>query len=301
MTLMCLARDLFLMDIGEKIPTINEYTEALGVSRGIVQNALDFLEESGIIVVEKRGVLGTFLISRDEEKLYSHTGWGVISGSMPIPLTPYFTSLATAVCEVLADAPVEFSFAYMSGSVKRVEALRSGVYDFMVASESAALTHMKEHPELAICAELTGAQYCQEYMLYFTDPSKTEIEDGMRIGVDPVCMDQKVLTDRLCQAKNVEIVEFPFIGFEDIVRSGRIDCTVFRGIGWNADSVKTGLNAVPLEGIEGFEKEMTNTPVVVVRKDNYGIDRLLKKYLDAGRISSIQQEVLDGRRTMKFY
>ena len=298
---MCLARDLFLMDMGEKLPTINEYTEALGVSRGIVQNALDFLEESGVIVVEKRGVLGTFLISRDEEKLYSHTGWGVISGSMPIPLTPYFTSLATAVCEVLADAPVEFSFAYMSGSVKRVEALRSGVYDFMVASESAALTHMKEHPELAICAELTGAQYCQEYMLYFTDPSKTEIEDGMRIGVDPVCMDQKVLTDRLCQGKNVEIVEFPFIGFKDIISSGRIDATVFRGISWNSELETLGLSIVPLNHIEGFEKEKTNTPVVMVRKDNYGIDRLIKKYMDTEKAAVIQQEVLDGRRAMKFY
>lgn len=301
MTLMCLARDLFLTDPGGKIPTINEYTEELGVSRGIVQNALDFLEEDGSITVEKRGVLGTFLIARDDEKLYSHTGWGAITGSMPIPLTPYFTSLATAVCEVLCEAPVDFSFAYMSGSVKRVEALSSGVYDFMVISKSSARVHLEENPHLAVCAELTGAQYCQDYMLYFTDPSKTAIEDGMRVGLDPVCMDQKVLTEKLCEGKNVEIVEFPFIGFEDIIRSGRIDCTVFRGVGWNDNLKKIGLSIVPLEGIEGFDEDMTNTPVVVVRRDNYGIDRLLKKYLDAERISSIQQEVLDGRRTMKFY
>ena len=41
--------------------------------------------------------------------------------------------------------------------------------------------------------------------------------------------------------------------------------------------------------------------MVLVRKGNYGIDRLLKKYLNIPEISRIQQEVLDGRRSMKFY
>lgn len=301
LTLMHMARDLFLTDAGEWIPTINEYTERFGVSRGIVQNALETLTQDGSITMEKRGVLGTFLLAKDDERLYSHTGWGAITGSMPIPLTPYFTSLATAVCEVLTDVPVEFSFAYMSGSVKRVDALRNGVYDFMILSKSAALTHMANHEDLQLCAELTGAQYCQSYMLYFMDPEKSTIEEGMRVGVDPVCMDQKVLTEILCKGKRVEIVEFPFIGFEDVVRSGRIDCTVFRDVGWREDADTLDCRIVPLEEIPGFSRDETTTPVVLVRKENYGIDRLLHKYLRVPEISRIQQEVLDGRRTMKFY
>lgn len=298
---MYMARDLFLTEPGGRIPTISEYTEKLGVSRGIVQNALEALTADGSIVMEKRGVLGTFLLETEPDRLYRHTGWGTITGSMPIPLTPHFTSLATAVCEVLSEAPVDFSFAYMSGSVKRVGALRSGVYDFMILSRSAAQTHMMQHHDLEICAELSGSLYCQEYMVYFMDPAKSSIQDGMRVGVDPVCMDQKVLTEKLCEGKNVEIVEFPFIGFEDIVRSGRIDCTVFRGVGWNVEAEKLGIRGVPLTGIEGFSSEETNTPVVLVQKENYGIDRLLKKYLYVDEISRIQKEVLDGSRTMKFY
>jgi len=123
LTLMRMARDLVLTDVGERIPTIAEYTEIFDVSRGIVQNVLEALTEDGSITIEKRGVLGTFLTAKDNKRLYGHTGWGSIVGSMPIPLTPHFTSLATGVCEVLTSAPVEFSFAYMSGSVKRVEAL----------------------------------------------------------------------------------------------------------------------------------------------------------------------------------
>ena len=199
---MHMARDMFLAEPGERIPTISEYTERLGVSRGIVQNGLEALTADGSISMEKRGVLGTFLSEKNPEQLYRHTGWGPITGSMPIPLTPHFTSLATAVCEVLSAAPVEFSFAYMSGSVKRVAALRSGVYDFMILSKSAAQTHMAEHDDLEICAELVGAVYSQEYMIFFMDSSKSTIEDGMRVGVDPVCMDQKVLTEKLCEGKN---------------------------------------------------------------------------------------------------
>ena len=45
----------------------------------------------------------------------------------------------------------------------------------------------------------------------------------------------------------------------------------------------------------------THTPVVLIRKDNYGIDRLLNKHLDAASIAHIQQQVLAGHRGMKFY
>lgn len=301
LTLMRMARDLILTDVGERIPTIAEYTEIFGVSRGIVQNVLETLTEDGSIIMEKRGVLGTFLLAKDEEKLYGHTGWGAITGGMPIPLTPYFTSLATAVCEVLAKSPIEFSYAYMSGSVKRVDALLSGVYDFIVLSKSAAMQHMETHPNLLICSELTGAKYCQDWMLFFMDPAKSTIEDGMRIGVDPVCMDQKVLTDKLCEGKKVEIVEFPFIGFEDIVKSGKIDCTAFRDIEWTKNLKSMDMGVVPLNTIKGFETENTNTPVVLVRKENYGIDRLIQKQMDIPKICKIQREVLDGHRTMKFY
>lgn len=299
--LMNMARDLFLTDIGEQIPTINEYTEKFSVSRGIVQQALETLTEDESITVEKRGVLGSYLVAADYKKLYGHTGWGSITGTMPIPLTPYFTSLATAICEVLSTSPIGFSFAYMSGSVKRAEALKNGVYDFMVVSRSAARLHMMQYEGLEICAQLNGAEYSREYMLYFMDPKKSQIEDGMRVGVDPVCMDQKVLTDRLCLGKNVEIVEFPFIGFEDITRSGKVDCVVFRHIGWSTDADKLDFREVSIDGVEGFSKEDMNTPVVLVRSENYGIDRLLKKYLNSDNISRIQKEVLSGSRTMKFY
>ena len=295
-----LARDLFLTKIGGQIPTIRAYTERFAVSRGLIQQALEQLETEGAVQVEKRGVLGSFLRDADYGVLCRHTGWGSITGTMPIPLTPWFTSLATALCEALSQAPAEISFAYMSGALKRSKTLSDGVYDFMIASRSAARLLVRDDPALLICAELDGAVYSREYRLYFLDPDKRAIEDGMRIGVDPVCLDQKTLTDIVTAGKNVTIVEFPFIGFEDVARRKEVDCVIFRDIGWSGHAEGLRLSEVPLPHIEGFSAEDMNTPVVLVRRDNYGMDRLLRQYLDGEKIRRIQQEVLAGRRGMRF-
>ena len=246
-------------------------------------------------------MLGTFLVHSNRELLYSRTGWGTCIGTMPIPVTPHFVSLATAVCEALAPAPREFSFAYMSGAAKRIQALRDGNCDFTVLSKGAAERSIREDENLAICKELTGAFYEAPYQLCFMDPEKTEVEDGMRIGVDPVCLDQVHLTNLLCRGKQVQIVEFPFVGFRDIVDSGRIDCTLFRDGSWNQEWQELSMRTIPLSRIPELADVDTHTPVVLVRRDNYAVDRLLNKHLDAAAIEHIQQQVLAGHRGMKFY
>ena len=299
---MNMARDLFLTDLDGKIPTIYEYTDRFAVSRGIVQSAIERLEAEGCIKLEKRGVKGTFLRWADFEKLYSYTGWNGVTGTMPVPLNPLLISLATGVCEVLADAPFPFSFAYVSGSEKRLEALERGVYDFIILSKSAAQIYLDRDETLQVCAQLTGSVYSLGYVLYFTDPSRETIEDGMRVGVDPICLDQRILTERLCAGKQVELVEFPFVGFEELIREEKVDCVVYRQFNWHERAMEElNLKMMPLTGIEGFSEEETNTPVVLIRKDNYGIDRLLKKYIQADAVRRIQGQVLDGTRAMKFY
>jgi hypothetical protein len=301
---MQIARDLYLAKVGEKIPGIQEYAEKLSVSRGIIQQALESVTEDKSVAIEKRGVKGSYLVAAEYKKLYAHTGWGAVTGTMPIPLNPYFTSLATAVCEELKQSEIPFSFAYISGSQKRVEALKNEVCDFMILTKSAARLHMAEHDDLEICAEMKNARYSPEYVLYFTDPDKYQVEDGMRVAIDRACMDQKALTEHICKDKNVEFVEFPFIGFRDVIKEGNVDCLVYRKLDCiDDDKVRDsiGVHAVALEKIDGFHLEAITTPVVLVRKANYGIDRLLKKCFDPQKICEIQKQVLEGNRSMRIY
>jgi hypothetical protein len=85
------------------------------------------------------------------------------------------------------------------------------------------------------------------------------------------------------------------------VDSGNIDCTLFRDGSWNRDWKGLQMRTVPLNEIPELAGVDTHTPVVLIRRDNYGIDRLLNKHLDAASIAHIQQQVLAGHRGMKFY
>lgn len=302
LTRMQVARDLYLTKLGDRIPGIQEYAEKLSVSRGVVQQALEVVTEDKSVTIEKRGVKGSFLVAAEYKRLYEHTGWGAITGTMPIPLNSYFTGLATAVCEELKISEIPFSFAYMSGSQKRVEALENEVCDFMILTKSAAKLHMEESDHFEICTEMKGSLYSPEYVIYFTDPEKFSIEDGMRVGVDHACMDQRALTEHVCKGKNVEFVEFPFIGFQDVITEGKVDCLVYR----KYESINTlaenyGVHDVPIEQVEGFDLEAITTPVVMIRKENYGIDRLLKRCLNVAEICEIQRQVLEGTRSMRIY
>ena len=70
---------------------------------------------------------------------------------------------------------------------------------------------------------------------------------------------------------------------------------------WNSDWQKMNIRAISLESIPELEEANTQIPVVLVRRDNYGIDRLLNKHLDPTAVAQIQQQVRSGQRSMKFY
>lgn len=298
--MMNLARDLFTIQQGERIPTILEYTERLSVSRGIVQNAINQLVEDGCIQIEKKGVKGTFLVGADYEKLYIRTNWGSITGTMPVPLNPFLSSLSTAVCAEMERAPFPFSFAYVTGSEKRLEMLKEMMYDFIIVSQSTAQIYLEKYDFVSNCISLKGCVYSPEFVTYFFDSSKREIEDGMRVGIDPKSLDQAMITRKLCEGKHVSFVEFPYIAFEDLIMGCRVDCVVYRALDWSTD-LSFQSNVVKAVGVNGFSDDETRTPVLLVHKDNYGIERLLRQYLDRKRAGEVQREVLNGKRAVRFY
>lgn len=297
---MNIARDFFALQVGDRIPTIFEYTEKFSASRGIVQNAIAELEAAGCVSIDKKGVKGTYLTAIDYDLLYPFTNWGSITGTMPVPLNSYLASLTTAVCEQMDKAPFPFSFAYVTGSEKRMEAMKSMMYDFMIASQSAAQIYLEKYDFLNVCATLKECIYSSDYAICFLDPQKKQIEDGMRVGIDPTSCDQATLTRRLCSGHSVEFVNFPYISIEDLIKKRRVDCVVYRIGDWsNVDNIP--LSIVKPQPVPGFSDEEARAPVVLTHKDNYGIDRLLGQYLDGEELQRIQTEVLMGRRSVKFY
>ncbi|MEG0377917.1 MAG: YhfZ family protein, partial [Eubacterium sp.] len=268
-----IARDFYTMQEGDRVPTIAEYTQRFSVSRGIVQKAIAALEADHCIETQKNGVKGTFAVKLDYQKLYSYTNWGSLTGTMPVPLTESLSSLTTAICEEMEQSPFPFSFAYVTGSQKRLEALEKMIYDFIVVSKSSAEKYLKEYDFLEEAIELKNCIYSAPYILYFFDESKTEVEDGMRMAVDINSTDQYEISKKLCENKNVEFVQTPYSTFSKLLTNKSVDCFIYREDGWY-NNLKPDLKQIQID-LPNYSREEMVTPVILIHKENYGFKKLI--------------------------
>lgn len=305
-----IAREFIGMPAGARIPTVTDYTSAFDCSRGLVQNALNMLEEQRAVTLDKQGKKGTYLLGKDENQLFRLSGLSHLTASMPPPMNLHFAGLATGICNGMSRCRVPFAFAFVQGSGNRVQALLSGAYDFVVVSLCAAQAYVEQYPELQIAFPFTDCEYALPHKLYINQPGKKQIEDGMTIAVDPTSSDHVAITQRLCEGKDVHIMEMPFISGLYAFYTGKIDCIVFRdGMNTGSDNLlaqalKKG-GYIPQDQISEIPlKEAARDmqlPVALVNRGNYGIAGILKKYLSGEEIGAIQKQVLSGKMVPQFY
>lgn len=306
-----IARGLIGVQRGVKIPTIQEYTDLFKCSRGIVQNAIDGLEETGAIVLDRRGKSGTWLAAKDEKKLFDNAGLHFITGSMPAPLSIHHAGLATGICQAMNKCAAPFTFAFVQGSKNRVEALLREVYDFVVVTQSAAEEYQACFPELALAFPLEGCVYSLPYTLYINKPGVSEVQDGMSIAADPTSTDQWELTELVCAGRDVRVLEMPYVSCNFAFLSGEADCVVMQGElsarQANLNSLffaaerRMSLAEVSAIPIECEKTEKLHQPVILVNRKNYGMDGILKSYLSGNLVSHIQSLVIDFKMAPQFY
>ncbi len=306
-----IARFMLETELDAKIPTIQEYTELFECSRGIVQNALDSLEQAGAVALDRRGKNGTFLVAKEEGKLFDNAGLHFITGSMPTPLSIHHAGLATGICQAMSKCSVPFTFAFVQGAKNRVAALLREVYDFVVVTRSAAEEAMAQHPELMIAFPLEACEYSYPYTLYISKPGVAEVQDGMTVAADPASSDQWELTQQACRGKAVKLIEMPYISCNFAFLSGSVEAVILQG---ELTSPQPNLNNMFFAGerrismgdvsstpVEGEKAEKLKQPVILVNKNNYGIGGILKNYLAGNFISHIQRLVIEFKMAPQFY
>ena len=306
----CIAKGFLGTPIGSRIPTITEYAADFNCSRGIVQNALAQLEDNKVILLERLGKKGTYLLGKEDEALFRSSGISHLTASMPPPINRHFAGLATGVCQGMNRCPVPFTFAFVQGSKNRVQSLVSGAYDFVVTTRYSAELYASRYPEVEIAFPFRGCQYALPHKLYINQPGKTWIEDGMTIAVDPSSYDQVAVTRMICEGRNVKIREMPFVSALYAFYSGKLDCLVFRdGIGNEQDNLLNmmlrGEDHLPADQISeipipGGSPDMEEA-VALIHRDNYGIRGILGNYLQDDQIGAIQKKVMDGTMLPQFY
>lgn len=306
-----IAKGFIGTNIGSRIPTISEYAAAFSCSRGIVQNALAFLEDKNAITLDKQGKKGTYLIDKKENELFAYSGLTHLTGSMPPPANLHFAGLATGICQGMSNCEIPFTFAFVQGSKNRVQALLQGSYDFVVTTKFAAEIELIKHPELEIAFPFKNCEYSLPYKLYINKPNKTEVEDGMTIAVDPSSSDQVELTNYICSSKDVNIKEMPLISASYAFYTGKVDCMVFRdGIENSQDNLLkfvlkneecVDASEISRITIDTALNKNIQLPVVLINKENYGIKGILKNYLSGELVSYIQKKVISGQMAPQFY
>jgi hypothetical protein len=306
-----IARLMLETKLNSRIPTIREYAIIFDCASGVIQNALKGLEQAGAIELDKRGKNGTFLVRKDEEKLFDNAGLHFITGSMPSPLSIHHAGLATGICQAMNSCTVPFTFAFVQGSKNRVEAMLRKVYDFVVVTLCTAETVTSNYPELEIAFLLEDCEYSCPYTLYLNQPGLNAIQDGMTVAADPHSIDQWALTQAACKGKSVSLIEMPYISCNFAFLGGKVDAVIMQGDlssihpslnnlfvpGENSHSM-TKISAIPVAGENAAKLKQ---PVILVNKDNYGIGGILENYLSGNIVAQIQKLVIDFKMAPQFY
>ena len=285
-----IARELACFSPGDRLPTIQELTERLNSSRGIVQKALNDLQDKKSIKLEKRGKMGTFIKSLDQEILFEEGGLSFITGTMHTPVNIDLVSLASGICEAMDTCPVSFGFAFIQSTKRRALALSRSFVDFSVSSVKTAEILCTKHSDLTLMATLDDCIYSPPFVLCSNKGRRSKISAGDRIAADPGTVDHFHLTKELCKGIKVRLIERPYLTCRAMFLAGDVDFFVYRYDKFGSDPP---FYKIP---IENGDDPAYLIPAITINKNNYNIDNILKPYLCSVAIREGQLAVMENRR-----
>ncbi|MFD1428550.1 hypothetical protein JOD24_001680 [Kroppenstedtia sanguinis] len=288
-----IAVQLLPLKKGEKLPRVDDFVRAFNAARGTIQGGLRLLEEMSAVRLESRGHLGTFLVDKDQSLLWKIADRGALVAAMPLPYSRRYEGLATGLVQSFEEMKLPFTIAYMRGADSRIDALRSRRIDFAIVSRWAAEQACRQYDDLSLYKLLGEKTYVGRHGVLFADQTQTQIEPGMRIGIDPSSPDQRDLTYAECEGLDVHWVEVNYMQLFNQLESGQIDVAI-----WNldetADGSRWGKGQFQKEHAQNMSRSLSEA-TLLVRKQGKEVAEVLDA-LSIQKINQIQEEVLQGHR-----
>jgi hypothetical protein len=289
------ARELASLNIGDKIPTITEFCEQKGISRGSVQYALDTLKGLQAIDIKPRGHLGTFIENVNCIKLAGICDAGSLVGVMPLPYTKRYEGLAAGLYSSLNTDEISSNIAFMRGSGNRLQQLMAGRYHFAVMSRLAFDEYIGRKYPIRAVVNFGLRSYVERHVVIVRKDFDGKWE-GKLIGVDDSSFDQKSLT--LGYFSNKKVSYFPLVYNQILtcLRNKQIDAGV-----WNKDDVGREVHDIETLELANPSIETKDTEAVVVCRDDDAISiRLIEKLINVEKIRTEQKEVISGERVPRY-
>lgn len=286
-----IAGQLIRMKKGDRLPRIDDFVNAFGTARGTIQGGLRLLEEMSAVRLESRGHLGTFLLEKNQPLLWEIAGRGALVGAMPLPYSRRYEGLATGLVRIFDDMNIPFTIAYMRGANSRIDALRSRRFDFIIVSRWSAEQACRQYDDLSLQQSLGDRTYVERHGVLFADKEKTQIESGMRVGIDPSSPDQRDLTYAECEGLDVQLVEVNYMQLFNQLEKGQIDAAV-----WNLDETagefRWGRGSFQKKASRQMSRSLSEA-ALVTRHPGEEVKEVLNQ-LSVQTVNHIQESVLKG-------
>ncbi|MCL2589080.1 MAG: GntR family transcriptional regulator [Oscillospiraceae bacterium] len=292
-----IASELISLKKEDRLPIISDYQKRFGVSRGTVQNALNFLKERGAIVCESRGQLGTFLVDIDYGILQTYAISGPVLGTMPLPYSRRYEGLATGLYAAFEAQDMRLNLAYVRGATERIRLVSTDAYRFAIVSRFAAKEAIRQGEPVQIAIDFGKHTYLSQHVLVFAEPGKEQIGAGMKIGIDYSSPDQCSLIRSLTADMDVDFVEMPAHQLLSALRTKRIDAGV-----WNHDEIMdknyqdvsyTFLDLTPPLRDMG-------TAVMLCKRDDSAMMAIVENNAIQGAVLETQEQVLSGEKVPNY-
>jgi hypothetical protein len=279
---------------GDRLEPIQHYAETYKTGVGTMHAAIAYLQEIEAIQLDSRGHLGTFVLDINYPLIWSLIGQNHIVGGMPLPYSRRLEGLATGLHEAFEQAGVALNLVYMRGALNRLQNLSMEKFDFIIMSRFAFNNALKRGLSIEEVLSLGIESYVGQHIILLANDDKKEIEDGMRVGIDPSSIDQVLLAKEACQGKQVEYVEINYMNLMTAMEKGQIDVTI-----WNADDFYASshpFRAVPLGQTEETPHLQENTEAVIVGGlNNRLVLHTLRSIINTELVCSIQKQVMNNQ------
>ena len=280
-----LSKIFLYINVDDKIPTYGEFAIMADVARGTIQNSMKVLIAEKAIELNARGHLGTFLVSKDISKLIMLADIRHIRGAMTLPYSKISEGLATGLVSVYNNKyKLPISMSYTSSFSVRLKQLFEGYLDFTILSKSSAKNPVNYLYEYEIVIDFGPNTYTSSDVLVFSDPKKTEIEDGMRVGCIKGHVEQNNMLAKLCKNVNVDIIEMAYHQAKYAFNNKEIDVVL-----WNNNELYDAQLKSKAVNLDISEDD--TTAVLVVNKNKPEINILLKQIIDVEKVKQIQRKV----------
>lgn len=290
-----IASDLYLLQIGERIPSISEFQEKYHLSRGTVQNALNHFKKQGVITVTSNGHLGSKLLTINKPFFRSFLFENQLFGTMPLPYSKLYEGFATALNQQFHNHEIELSLGFIRGSERRIQSVVDEKFAFGVTSFFAAERAAIEK-SIKIVMRFGKQTYLSRHVVLFREDSD-ELHNGIRVGIDYSSVDHTYQTEELMRNIDFEPVFIPANQVIFALREKQIDVAI-----WNYDEIIdkqiSDLSVRFINPTENLQK--MNELVIIVKEGNRLIEELLKETLCVESILDIQKRVAQNNITPRY-